>query len=197
MRALELSPLDYLGQEMYGYWQKALIDEEAREREKASRREKRRKQKEKKILKLQRELQLQEMETTGKKAAAAQRKSSIDKKDNKLSLHKPDEKGRTRKSGSNPNLYSKESPSRSQKRKAGLGIFSRINLPRKSSNDLRATVSLSEHNIGIGDMSSMHLSISSPNLVLHDVEQGCAESEHGGWSDSRAIIHEERLEDIS
>jgi len=196
MRALEWSPLDYLGQEMYGYWQGALIDEEAREREKASRREKRRKQKEKKILKLQRKLQ--EMET-GKSELAAQRKSSIDIKD-KVSPHKPDEKGRTRKSGSTPNLYSKESPSRSQKRKAGLGIFSRINLPRKSSNDLRSTVSLSEHNLGIGDM-SIHRSISSPNLVLHDVEQGLERSEHSangyGWSDSGAIIHEERLEDLS
>jgi hypothetical protein len=55
MKGLEWSPLQYLGPEMYSWWQTSLDDEDLRRKAHEKRKEQRRERKERKLLKLQRE----------------------------------------------------------------------------------------------------------------------------------------------
>lgn len=57
LRSLEWSPVEYLGKEMYGYWQDAQESHNVRQLEREERKAKRKRKKEKEILRRQRELQ--------------------------------------------------------------------------------------------------------------------------------------------
>lgn len=57
MKALEWSPLDYLGSAMYNHWQDALVDEEQRRDKRERRDEAKRKQKEERLLNLHYEIE--------------------------------------------------------------------------------------------------------------------------------------------
>ena len=155
MKALEWSPLDYLGQEMYDQWQDGLTNEAARQKERAERKEKRRRQREKKILKLQRELQ--DKETA---EFVSQRRSSAPMNViNKYDDVKID-KVRVASNASSEN-GSRTSPNPKHKRK---GIFSRMGLKRASNENLQTL----EKNSNKVQFPSMHRSLSSPNFIRDD-----------------------------
>lgn len=77
MKAQEWSSLNYLGEDMYNYWQNALMEESILTEEKKQRKEERRQKQEKKILKLQRELHLKEEEAKNSSHSRRRRSSSV------------------------------------------------------------------------------------------------------------------------
>lgn len=148
MKNLGWSPLDYLDKEMYTYWQESLEDEVVQKHEKEARRKRRQRQQERKILKLQRELQ--EKEATEFVNLKRQRSPLPETISTKYEDRKYSDKGVSPKS----------------KKKAGIGIFSR--LKRSSNSDFQSSI----HDKGKFDMNKftegLQRSVSSPNLSSRD-----------------------------
>ncbi len=158
MKALEMSPLDYLGPEMYDQWQDALTSEAERKRERAERKEKRRRQREKKILKLQRELQ--DKETV---EFVSQRRSSAPMTSSAMDQYKGQTKVISKTSSSE--IASVTSPPKTQHKRKG--IFSRMGLKRSSHDSLQPNVTIHtlEKNTKLNaQFPTIHRSLSSPIL---------------------------------
>ncbi len=142
MKALEWSPLDYLGQEMYDYWQDAVATEQIMKEKRAHRKARRKKRKEKQILRLQRELEQME------------KNRHSDEIPDKIEVEPISD------------VPSHDSLPRSQKRIPGIGLFSRISYKtRRGPNDFQSiSTSVSDDRPDSIPEKTIKRSLSSPNL---------------------------------
>lgn len=150
MKFLGWSPLDYLDKHMYTYWQESLEEEAVRNYEKETRRMRRQRQKERKILKLQRELQEKESEFVNhKRQRSPLPESVVSKSDGRKQSDTASREDRD--------------VSPKNKRKPGIGIFSR--LKRSSHSDFQASIVQEKGKCDLIRMNEgLHRSVSSPNL---------------------------------
>lgn len=180
MKSLEWSPLDYLGQEMYDFWQESITDEAARREERNKRKEQRKRQREKKIIQLQRELSEKE-----KVDFTKQRRHSIPISEIDGLISDKEEKMKALKIKTKNASYN--SPKSNNKRRS---ILSRMGLKRNSNENFQPPFHAQDNSTLVGKIDAiaqipvMHRSISSPNFETMQGETNSAK-EHG-WEAASA-----------
>lgn len=143
MKTLELSPRNYLGDEMYDQWQESLADEEDRRKERERRRERLRQLKEEKLLSLHLEI---ENDRFRRQAAAAHDDDlqCVGLTDPPSEQHRP-RHGGTGGSGDEGKTAPEASPGGKNKKAGGIGFLHRLTMRRVASSEVLHPLSLSEH----------------------------------------------------
>jgi hypothetical protein len=160
LKTLDWKPLNYLGKEMYTYWQETLKDEDKRKRERDLRRERRRRRREKQLIDYQ-------IETDSDLSRRKQTKLETVDDDNIADSPYENEMDTSRETEGDDFKNMQYSPGKQTKKASGIKLLQRFGMRRVTSKE-SLVHSRYAHTSRSASSTAIKQSASTPSLIVDD-----------------------------